>query len=67
MRVDNRSNRHLRVQSSVNRQKKETVIVDDYQSQGYGMDSEIDAQDLINEIGDGTGTVYVEGESQMDA
>lgn len=64
MRLDSQSRGHLRVASAM--RKKDSVIIDDYQSQGYGMDSEIDAQDLINEIGEGTGTVYIEGDSVMD-
>ena len=40
------------------------VIVDDYQSQGYGQDSEIDAQDFINEMG-GNGPIFIEGDSEI--
>lgn len=37
------------------------VIVDDFQSQGYGVDSEMDAQDLLNGFGGG----FVEGDSDI--
>ncbi|CDW84028.1 UNKNOWN [Stylonychia lemnae] len=51
-----------RVQSSVGGSSH--VIVDDFQSQGYGMDSEIDAQDMIDEMG-GNQNIFIEGESDI--
>ena len=39
------------------------MIVDDYQSQGYGVDSEMDAQDLMNDLGDDQSALFIEGES----
>jgi hypothetical protein len=51
-----------RVQSSVGGSSH--VIVDDFQSQGYGMDSEIDAQEMLNEMG-GNQNIFIEGESDI--
>ena len=50
--------------SKLKYKQKAHVIVDDYQSQGYGMDSEMDAQDLLNEIGEDN-NVFVEGDSDI--
>ena len=44
--------------------KPTNIIIDDYQSQGYGQDSEIDAQDFINEMG-GNGSAFIEGDSNV--
>lgn len=61
---------HLKVGAGqkygVRRERRESVIVDDYQSQGYGNDSEMDAQDMMNEFNDANGTMYIEGESVGD-
>jgi len=47
-----------------NRQQSSNVIVDDYQSQGYGVDSEMDAQDFINDLGDAQSAIFIEGDSE---
>lgn len=44
------------------RQKSSNVIVDDYQSCGYGIDSEMDAQDM--DLGDTQSAMFIEGESE---
>ena len=44
------------------KQRSSNVIVDDYTSQGYGIDSEMDAQDM--DLGDAQSALFIEGDSE---